>query len=51
VELTTAGKQTIRRLRSSRQRVFAGLLADFSDSELERFGDYLQRLQVAFVKR
>jgi DNA-binding MarR family transcriptional regulator len=49
VELTPAGKQTMCELRAARTRIFASLLADFDDTDLERFGQYLNRLVQAFT--
>jgi DNA-binding MarR family transcriptional regulator len=51
IELTPQGKRAIRGLRDSRRAVFARLLADFDETELLQFGDYLQRLQAAFAER
>jgi DNA-binding MarR family transcriptional regulator len=51
IALTPRGKRAIRGLRDSRRAVFARLLADFDESQLQQFGDYLQRLQAAFAER
>jgi DNA-binding MarR family transcriptional regulator len=51
IELTSQGKRAIRGLRDARRAVFARLLADFDEAELQQFGDYLQRLQDAFAER
>ena len=48
VELTESGRKAIGDLRAARKRLFARLLADFDSAELERFGDYLDRLFEAF---
>jgi DNA-binding MarR family transcriptional regulator len=48
VELTDLGREAIGDLRAARRRLFAKLLADFDSTELERFGDYLDRLFEAF---
>lgn len=48
VELTEPGRRAIGDLRAARRRLFAKLLADFDGAELERFGDYLDRLFAAF---
>jgi DNA-binding MarR family transcriptional regulator len=48
VELTEPGRKAITGLRAARQQLFAKLLADFDSAELERFGDYLDRLFEAF---
>jgi DNA-binding MarR family transcriptional regulator len=48
VELTEPGREAIGGLRKARGRLFAKLLADFDSTELEQFGDYLDRLFKAF---
>lgn len=49
VELTDPGREAIGDLRAARKRLFAKLLSDFDSTELERFGDYLDRLFEAFA--
>lgn len=49
IELSQAGRKAARELRTARKRLFADLLAGFDDSELERFGEYLDRLAGAFA--
>ena len=48
MELTESGRKAMGDLRAARKRLFATLLADFDGAELERFGDYLDRLFEAF---
>jgi DNA-binding MarR family transcriptional regulator len=48
VELTGAGRSAVRKLRTARRRLFAELLDDFDDEDLERFGGDLAKLFKAF---
>lgn len=48
VGLTQTGRAAVRDLRKARRRLFAELLDDFDDEDLERFGSYLGRLFQAF---
>jgi DNA-binding MarR family transcriptional regulator len=48
VGLTKAGREAVAALRRVRRGLFAELLDDFDDEELERFAGYLARLFQAF---
>jgi DNA-binding MarR family transcriptional regulator len=48
VEISEAGRRAVVELRRARRGLFAALLDDFDDAELERFGDYFDRLSAAF---
>jgi DNA-binding MarR family transcriptional regulator len=48
VDLTEIGKRAVSDLRKARRRLFAELLDDFEDEDLERFESYLGRLFEGF---
>ena len=48
VDLTEIGKRAVSDLRKARRRLFAELLDDFDDEDLERFESYLGRLFKGF---
>ncbi|MFB9427967.1 MarR family winged helix-turn-helix transcriptional regulator [Streptoalloteichus tenebrarius] len=51
VELTPHGRRVAERLRESRRRIFAELVSDWSDAEVERFSRQLQRFVDRIAER